>query len=120
EDPPVAIELRHVRLVSPADEEVVVGKALRVALVDGEQRRVVDEAADEQRAPTPQVQSKDDGARLATDLWGRFVVEQRARPVGKAPRVVLPGEACAGAEPEVALRAAQPPDDRSGAAIQLV
>src|SRR5205823_2203217 len=36
---PGAIELGHIRLMSPPDEEVTVGENLRVSLVDGEKRR---------------------------------------------------------------------------------
>ena len=49
-------------------------------------------------------------AATRPDLRRRLVVEQRDRPVGQPARVVLPGEADAGAEREVAAQPAEPPE----------
>ena len=51
---------------------------------------------------------------------GRGVVEERKRAAGMQPRVVLPREACAATEPEVALLAAEAPEHRPVAASDLV
>ena len=97
------VELRHVGLVSPPDEEVAVRQVLRIALVDGEKRWPVDEAANEHRALATQIEPQHDHARLTPDLRRRLVVEERERPVREASCIVLPREARARAQLEVGL-----------------
>src|SRR5438034_828192 len=54
------VELRHVGLVSPTDEEMAVRQVLRIALVDGEKRWPVDEPANEHRALGTQIEPQHD------------------------------------------------------------
>ena len=119
--PAVRGELREPAEAPPADEQVSVRKALRVSLRGhGQPTREPHRA--HQRCPhRPAVEPhRDDPGRRTDGPAVRLVVEdpQRVRP-GR-DRVVLPCEAHARAEPEVAVLAAELPDDPSCAAVDLV
>src|SRR5215813_3321180 len=104
----------------PTDEIVPVRELLHVSLVDRDERWRVDEAVHERRGLVSLVDAQHEPARLLPELRRRLVVEHRQRSVLLAPHVVLPAEAHATAEREVAALAAETPDDVPGPAVDLV
>ena len=118
---PLGVELRDAPAAAEADERVAVRRgpascpgrsrgcrpgASRI-FVDGRAHRLLVRRS---------VSARERGA----DLRRGLVVEQRERAVRLAARVVLPGEAHALAEREVAAAAAEPPDHVAGLAVELV
>src|SRR5207247_1610137 len=101
-DAPALVVLGDVRIVSPADDEVPVGETLRVSLVDREDRRTVDDRADQSCLHVLAIEVEEDHARLVVPSWCRPVVEEADRAVRLTTRIVLPGEPYAGPERVVA------------------
>src|SRR6266542_6785054 len=117
---PARPELREVRLVTPTDEVVTVREPLHVALIHRDDRRRMDEAADHSGVTALYVEPEDQPTRLAAQLRRGLVVKERERAVGPTPDVVLPGEAGAATEGEIASLAAEPPEDPSRSPADLV
>ena len=108
-------EFGDVGLGAPADEDVVVGEDLDVALAVGEEAVGVLVGVLELGGAVGFVEVEDEGA---ADLVA--VVEEGEGAVGLAAGVVLPGEAGVGGDREVGVFAAQAPDDLAGVAVDLV
>src|SRR5256885_6444465 len=77
-------------------------------------------AAHERRLLCCDVRPEDQHTRELLDGRSCPVVEDRDRSVGMASCIVLPGELRSGAHLEVALLAAEPPDDLLRRAVDLV
>src|SRR6266568_1458452 len=77
-------------------------------------------AARERRFLRGGIRSQDQHARELLDRRSRTVVEERDRSVGMAPCVVLPGKSRSGPHLEVALLAAEAPDDLLRLVVDLV
>src|SRR5438128_6926898 len=77
-------------------------------------------AALERRFLRGGIRSQDQHTRKLLDRWGSTVVEERDRSVGMASCVVLPRKSRPGPHPEVALLAAEPPDDLLRLVVDLI
>src|SRR5260370_14965371 len=77
-------------------------------------------AAHERHRLRDRIRSQAERARELLDRRSRTVVEQRDRSVGMASCVVLPGESRSRPQLEVALLAAESPDDLLRLVVDLI
>src|SRR5947209_8798574 len=120
-DRTLAGELRHERRAAPADEDVPVREHLRVAHVMGQHMLgAVHVRANERRAHPRFVERQQQRPRLWLLRRRRRVVEDAHEPACVMPHVVLPLEARALAQCEVAALAAEAPQYPARPFLDLV
>src|ERR671917_2881384 len=123
---PIRAELRDGQCPAPPYENVAVRQHLHVACSVGVLLFGVGVLPHQRGAHPFLVELEHDGAGLLYRFGGAVlkeqapVIEDAYGPIGQAPSVVLEGESGAGTHLEVALLAAQAPDDLSRLSVYLV